>query len=446
MKKKYSLDYSIELDKDRMEAVRQILDELDTNPSPSELEQLASYVLYGKDENGLNSVQRGETDDRDSKRYKTYKTVDEKAASLDEILEDPLANQTEFRPMEERHLYVQKKRTIKRPKYDKITGEMIDPGDSDIPGMVELWEAIDRLEHTIAANKGQLEFNVDDTVITDPYRLWQLNHMLADLRRHQYYLLEHYKPMLHFNAVIHSSTPTYNFDSDSFYWIDEDEWVRKLERYKYMSYVSKNIEDYETRINEQSGKLEIKWVVKRQTFDWENPWHIRQLINNYSAIYMQDYDKLDSWGRTLIYDFDRYFDKCGFSPVREYILLRRIDKATTAQIQEELQLKFGLVYKEDTILNIVNKEIPNKMADTIMRERLLRETPMSGRKLCATCKRALPATPLFFIRNASKSMGVESSCKECQRKKRIARGEIAKYDKRYKDTTMHKMQTGKTDS
>lgn len=33
---------------------------------------------------------------------------------------------------------------IRKPKYDKKTGEMVDPGDSDVPGMVEQWEIIDR--------------------------------------------------------------------------------------------------------------------------------------------------------------------------------------------------------------------------------------------------------------------------------------------------------------
>lgn len=56
MKKKYSLDFSIERDIDRMHAVEEILDTLETDPSATELEQMASYILYGKDENGLNSI------------------------------------------------------------------------------------------------------------------------------------------------------------------------------------------------------------------------------------------------------------------------------------------------------------------------------------------------------------------------------------------------------
>lgn len=56
MKKNYSLDFSIERDCDRLRAVEEILDTLAKDPSPTELEQMASYILYGKDENGQNSI------------------------------------------------------------------------------------------------------------------------------------------------------------------------------------------------------------------------------------------------------------------------------------------------------------------------------------------------------------------------------------------------------
>lgn len=52
MRKKYSLDFSIVRDIDRLHAIEDILDTMETDPSATELEQMASYILYGKDENG----------------------------------------------------------------------------------------------------------------------------------------------------------------------------------------------------------------------------------------------------------------------------------------------------------------------------------------------------------------------------------------------------------
>ena len=56
MRKSYSLDYNIERDIDRLHAVEDILDHLEKDPSATDLEQMASYILYGKDENGKNSI------------------------------------------------------------------------------------------------------------------------------------------------------------------------------------------------------------------------------------------------------------------------------------------------------------------------------------------------------------------------------------------------------
>ena len=56
MKKAYSLDYSIERDTDRVTAVYDILDKLDYDPNATDLEQMASYILYGKNEEGKNAV------------------------------------------------------------------------------------------------------------------------------------------------------------------------------------------------------------------------------------------------------------------------------------------------------------------------------------------------------------------------------------------------------
>jgi len=148
MKKPYSLDYTIERDTDRLKLVEGILDTLDHDPSETDIEQMATYILYGKDENGLSSLRRGEVYDN-SKRYNSFKTSDDYVVSLDEMLENPATDEQEFRSAYKRDVYKKSTPTIKRPKYDKKTGELIDIGDADIPGMVELWERLDHFDKWI---------------------------------------------------------------------------------------------------------------------------------------------------------------------------------------------------------------------------------------------------------------------------------------------------------
>lgn len=430
MKKKYSLDYSIERDVDRLQAVREILDSLETNPSPSELEQMASYILYGKDEEGKNAVQRGETTDSD-KRYKSFQRAADKNQSLDEILENPLADQQALQTLETRYIYTKKKPSIKKPKYD-ANGNLIDPGDSDIPGMVELWNDIARLDHIAQVNEGKIPPDEDTQIFTDSYRFYQFKHALIDIKRHQYYLKDAYKPTLHFLAITPPKAQTYNWDVDSYYWMPLDKWQTRVDN-ALLHTISKNIEDYETRQNEK-GETEVKWVVRQHHFDWENPAHIKALINHYSNLYMELREKLDSWGRTLLYDFDRYFDMAGFSPVREYILTRKIDKASYPEIVEELQTKFGLKYNENHLCTILSKEIPEKMALAAKKHRMLLTTPQEERKRCFTCKQWLPRNNYFFATNNSRKDKFASNCKECERKKRVAKGGQTNYDRRNKDS------------
>jgi hypothetical protein len=149
---------------------------------------------------------------------------------------------------------------------------------------------------------------------------------------------------------------------------------------------------------------------------------------------MQLWEHPDSWGRTLIFDLDRYCEMAQLSEVREYILTRRIDRATYSAIVEELWEKFGIKYNENHVCTILTTEIPTKIAKTARKHRLIIETPESEKKCCWTCKKMLPRDTLFFGLNASRNDGFSSNCKECEKKKRIEKGGQSEYDNRNKDT------------
>ena len=432
MRKKYSLDFSIVRDSDRMRAVQDILDSLPTDPSPTELEQMASYILYGKDENGQNAIQRNETIDKD-KRYKSYKTKDDKVQSLDEIMEAPGFDEQQLRSAYKRDSYTTPKPCINRPKYDKKTGEMIDPGDSDIPGMREQWEIIDRWQHILDVAQGKVPPQEGDTIISDPYRIYQLKHNLIDIRKHQYYLKDSYKPTLHFQNLDHPKPQFYDWSGDSFYWVSRDQWQDKVD-HAYTSRISKNLNDYETR--GEGDNLEIKWVVCEHTFNWENPRHVRALLNHYHTLYEALHDKLNTYGRTLLWDFDRYISLCDFSELRLFLInLRKVGMAYD-DILEEMRAKYAMEYSPNYLVSIVSTEVPNKIARIARMLRIENETPISERKKCIHCGRLLPKDALFFSRNNAHKDGLSNTCKECDRQNRIQRGVISGGDLRKKDPTL----------
>lgn len=433
MKKKYSLDFSIERDADRLRAVEEILDGLDTDPTPSELEQMANYILYGKDENGQNSIQRNETIDK-NKRYGSYKTKDDKVQSLDEMMEAPGFDEQQLRSAYKRDSYTVPKPTIVKPKYDKKTGEMVDPGDSDVPGMVEQWEIIDRWQRMLDIAQGKLPPREGDTLVTDPYRIYQIKHNLIDIRKHQYYLKDSYKPTIHFQNLDHPKAQFYDWTGDSFYWISREEWAQRV-THSYTSRVSKNLKDYETR--GEGDDLEIKWVVCEHTFDWENPKHVRALLNQYCTFYEALKDKLDTYGRTLLWDLDRYISMCNFTELRLFLIELRKQGMQYDDMLEEMLAHYGVAYSPNYLVSIVSTEVPNKIAKVAKMLRLENETPPERRKKCIHCGIAFPKDPLFFSRNNSHKDKLSNTCKQCDRKRRIELGVISSGDLRKKDPTLH---------
>lgn len=429
MKKSYSLDFSIERDTDRVAAVTNILNSLEKDPSPSELEQMASYILYGKDENGLNAVQRGEITNSNT-RYKNYQKKDDKLLSLDAILENPLANQAEVKSPHSRDVYVKIRPSISRKT------------DGAVPGMRELWQSIDSLDRWIHVLEGKLPPNEDDLLFDNSYRLYRLKHNLIELRRHQYYLKDSYNPPIHFQAPDHPKAQFIHWDSDTFYWISLDEW-RKRTAAALTHLISKDIKDYETK-TAPDGTTQVKWVVRPHTFDWYNPQHVAALLNHYDLIYNQLYEKLDTYGRTLIFDFQRYRKMCHFSEVREFLIDMKIAQLPYSQIIQLLQQKYGISYNENHLSVIYKREIPEQFVLTARKHYYIIKTPKEECKICCGCKRRLPRNSLFFSRNRDRKDGYSSSCKECEKKHRIKRGEQTAYDRRSKETTLYKMQTRKT--
>lgn len=434
MKKKYSLDFSIERDTDRLRAVQQILDELPTNPSPTELEQMASYILYGKDENGKNSIQRNETIDKD-KRYKSYKTKDDKVQSLDEMMEVPGFDEQQLRSAYKRDSYTVPKPCIRKPKYDKKTGELIDIGDADVPGMVEQWEIIDRWQRMLDVAQGKVAANENDTLVTDPYRIYQLKHNLIDIRKHQYYLKDSAKPTLHFQNLDHPKPQFYDWSGDAFYWIPYPEWEYRV-NHSYTTRISKDLKDYETR--GEGDQLEVKWVVCEHHFDWENPLHVHALLNYYYLLYDALHDKLNTYGRTLLWDFDRYVSLCGFSELRLFLIDLRKQGMDYKDILEEMRARYAIDYSPNYLASIISKEIPKKIAQTAKMLRLEQDTPPEQRKKCIHCGRLLPMDLLFFSKNNAHKDKLSNTCKQCDKAVRIKRGVINKDgDLRKKDPTLH---------
>lgn len=394
---------------------------------------MASYILYGKDENGKNSIERSETTDDGMRRYNTFQRASERVLSLDELMENPLFDHEQLKSPHKRSPYNKSVRTVRRPRYDKKTGELIDPGDSDVPGMTEVWDTIDRLDKWIMQLEGKIPPDENTLLFEDSYRLYRLKHQLVEIRRNQYDLLDSYKPVLKFQSLDHPKTQFYDLCGDSFYWIPIDEWQRRVD-HSYTHTISRNLSDYETR--ETPNGTEVKWVIYRHNFDWTNTKHIQAFINFYSEIDQQVHEKVDTYSKTLFWDFDRYRKAANLSPLKNYMLDLKLQKYPYEDIIDIILREFGISFHLNHISTVFMDEIPRKIALAAAKNNAFVDTPKNKMVLCPHCQRLLPPSTLFFSQNKARTNGLSRLCKECDRAIRVKKGKVKLIDGREKIAQM----------
>lgn len=280
---------------------------------------MADYILFGKDDKFLNARDRKEIL-QPKRRYDSWATKDEKQSSLDALLEDPnFAPEIEKKQsttLDSGPRYKVYKPEIKRPKYD-TDGHLIDIGDADVPGMIELWEAIDRLQERYDMYRGKIPPN--DYVRNHPltkYGIYKYGHMLIDIRRHQYYLKDAYKPTIKFFNIAPPGHVEPNLDSDTGLWLSPQEWCYRKRNPKPFDLPQPALEDVP---EDENGNL--YWRISNNKVDYENPDHILALIDNYANLLKHSYDRPDSATRAMCFDLEDLVQAANLTDLELFLLV-----------------------------------------------------------------------------------------------------------------------------
>lgn len=183
-----------------------------------QLEKLADYILYGKNSQKLTNLVQQK---RILKPQTIHSSYNKKTAeSLEALQESPdfPTREASLRPYEEKNSYTNPRPQIHRPNADGTN-----PGDSWIPGMVELWDSIDRIERQIKIYQGKIapQTAEEQSILTewDDLKAYRKKHLLIDLRKHQYYLKNSYCPPIPAHHSFPHTTPI-NWFSNAGYWTE----------------------------------------------------------------------------------------------------------------------------------------------------------------------------------------------------------------------------------
>jgi hypothetical protein len=132
------LDFSLQTDAERKEFLEQyLLSETfrDRPPTPDELETMADYLLWGKNEEGLNGKQQGL-----DLRTKHGTWDDSPVDSLEELMESPTFNEASLSPIGAVR-YTQKKEVFSREEALEQAPDYLKPQ------FLTLFREIDKLDY-----------------------------------------------------------------------------------------------------------------------------------------------------------------------------------------------------------------------------------------------------------------------------------------------------------
>lgn len=355
------LDYSIPTAKERCQISHTLPLESYT---PTQLEKVANYILFGKTEDGkaLKLAKQIET------KKSTYKRKSDN--SLEELMEKPTFHEADVSTELKRSIYLNPKPTVSRKT------------DGDIPNMVELWETIDQVKALHEAEE-------------DGLKKYYLKHALIDLRKEQYYLKDLFKPTINFLNPL--KTPVTEWD-----WFANSGYAKE----PFDFTMQNGVPTY-------TGEKDWEWVdLCEHTLDFTNKDHIYHLLNNYSALRQHFYD--EPWAQmNIILDMlENLIEDTPLSRPHKHILIKKIDQEFNEVIAQELLDNFEVHYGVNYISTVWKHTICGKIANFAkLREEL---KPSIKDKKCIQCHKRKPRTTDFFRRNSRKPDGLNSTCIKCE--------------------------------
>lgn len=387
---KFKLDFNIYSAKDRLEAIRKI--DLSTL-NKTELETVTNYVLYGKDEDGTSVVDRKEIQIKT--KFNSYQK--DRTVSLEELLESPTFDESVF----------QKNRTIYKKGKPQIDKERA----ATIPGMVELWNEIERLSHILKQNEGKEPFQ-PDTPKLNSSQIYLLNHQLIQLRTSQYYLWDSVFPTMGTQknkAEFHDPPANSHLNYPVF--------PRGLARFEkdilFENPRKDNTHIWQILTDEELERLKRE---KKPYFDFREVQHLYQLIQHYEEI--QDFikDFPDSLLNNLLWTLDFYIRKANLSEQQLLIVECKKKRLSNKEISQVLERKLGIKHQENYISTIWNKAIGLiKDAVELNFDEFICKDYKKAWKVCNRCKRELLRDQRNFVRKAKAADGLTGRCKWCDK-------------------------------
>ena len=396
-----------------------------------ELETIANYILWGKDPDGMNAVQKGEFSIET--RNKTWQRDD--TESLDAMMESPTFNEASLRrPTEART-------KIAREVFDRNEALAQCPPHMK-PVFEELFARIDKLElsiHWYEFDHGkrkeeprsalQKRFTPEEvcaarkTAATwNQYKYLKQRHLIVELRREQFTLRDSY-----IERHLRHTPPEPDLDPVNLdFGAEIPVFPIGLLGEPFSELVFKQLHDLNPHTyteKELDTLTHLYWKKKDQVrpvlfFDFGELEHVYELFGQLNEI-EEDLDTLplESNMKKLLDTLKYYIALTDLNEVQCEILDLKINKVKNQDIADQINKKYGKSYTANYISTIFRQKIIPQINEMAQFHALIIENMCfeENFKKCNGCGEWLLIDAQNFVRKSRSKDGFSTKCKKCDR-------------------------------
>ena len=434
MANRLHLDFSISSTSDRKDFVDEYVQRPEFIRAPltdDELETIANYILWGKDEDGLNVTQRGEI--QIETRNKTWQRDD--TESLDAMMESPTFNEaslrkpTEARTRIAREVFDRKKALDECPAHMRAVFE-------------DLFDRIDKLEmaihfyefahgkrkepprETLIKRFTEAEVNAARAIAEkwNQFKYLKQRHLIVELRREQFTLRDNYieKHMRHTPPEPDLDPINLDFDAEI------PVFPLGLVGAPFSELVFKQADDLNpTSYTEDDLDVLTRyyWSKKEQSrpqlfFDFGELEHVYELFGQLVELEEElDALPLESNLGKLIATLKYYIALTDLTEAHQEILDLKINKQKNQDIADIINKKYGKSYTANYISTIFRQKIIPHINETAKFHALIIENMCfeENFKKCHGCGKWLLIDAENFVRKSRSKDGFSTKCKKCDR-------------------------------
>lgn len=415
MKNRLNLDFTLITSTERKDYVDQfIINSGIVNFKEQELETMANYILYGKEEDGKSIVDKKEITIKT--KYSSYNKKEPE--SLDALIESPTFNETvAFRQA-----------ATDKNRYRSLKQTIVRKDDQDIPEMHDLWTAIDKIAETLDVYNGKKTIDeVEDPVRKEIYRnktltafeAYKIKHMLIDLRRQQFCLRDFYKPLK--QPLMNKSVYMGGELDSSIPWGDGIYEIAPLGSYhredlKFYSYKVALDHNLDANIPDYAYDANAPYIL-----DFRNPEHIYIIYEHFTDLSI-DIERDPALTTSEILDtLIFYTNLADLNEEQKLILSLKIKKYPNKQIQDILYKMMDITHTTNYISTIWKQKICPAIAAAAQLnydEYINRHNSRAWKK-CNYCGKMKLKDVRNFVRKARSNDGLSNKCKKCDRQERL---------------------------